>query len=124
MAAVVAVEETSPPIAPDARIPHFDPITFERIYPAYSTAAIITTKNQILYGLKNFIYQIHSKKAPTPLRHCVIAKSATDPLFERKAIISANENFALGRIGRITKAITANLIVFPSSAREIFSRHL
>ena len=58
IATVVAVDEMSPPIAPAASIPHFDPIIRESIKPAYSTQAIITTKNQIPHGLKNLATRI------------------------------------------------------------------
>jgi len=53
MAAVTAVEETNPPIAPDKIILHFSQITFDITYPAYDIQAINTTKNQIPYGFIN-----------------------------------------------------------------------
>jgi hypothetical protein len=57
MATVVAVEEISQPTAPAAMIPHLVPNTRERINQAYSIPAIRTTKNQILYGLKNLTWR-------------------------------------------------------------------
>lgn len=53
MATVVAVDDMIHPIAPAASIPPLEPIMRERMNPAYSTPAIITTKNQIPHGLKN-----------------------------------------------------------------------
>ncbi len=58
MATVVAVEEMSPPIAPAATIPHLEPMIRERMNPAYSTPAMITTKNQMPHGLKNALVRI------------------------------------------------------------------
>ena len=58
IAAVVAVDEMSPQTVPDAIIPHLSHRTFERIYPMYSTPAMITTKSHTLKGLKNFITRI------------------------------------------------------------------
>ena len=49
IAIVVAVDDMSHPIPPEAIIP----MILDNTYPAYSTPAITTTKNHILYGLKN-----------------------------------------------------------------------
>ena len=54
IATVVAVDEIIPPIAPEAMIPHFEPIIRESRNPKYSTPAMITTNIQTAYGLKNF----------------------------------------------------------------------
>jgi hypothetical protein len=51
--AVVAVDETIPQSIDERITPEFDPTNFVSIYPRYDTPDIITTKNQIEYGLKN-----------------------------------------------------------------------
>ena len=107
--AVTAVEETSHPIAPEMRIPHFEPITFARIYPMNSTPAIMTTNFQREYGLKNCIVRIRAVQ---------FAASS----YQRLRRIFAKEKLSRGKTGRITSAITANFNVFMSSSRSIFSR--
>lgn len=53
MLAVVAVDETIQPKSEERRIDELDPTNFVSTYPRYETPDIITTKNQIEYGLKN-----------------------------------------------------------------------
>lgn len=65
---------------------------------------MITTKNQIEYGLKNV----------------KVVSGCSKLLPNRKLEISERENLASGKSGSITNAIAANLSVVLSSSFEIY----
>lgn len=104
MLAVVAVEDTIPPRSDESIIDEFEPTNFVSMYQRYETHDIITTKNQIEYGLKK--------------AKLVSAKSNSLP--NRKLEISEIENLVSGSNGSITKAIAQNFSVVRSSSFEIY----
>ncbi len=108
IAAVVAVDDIMPPIAPEASTPPRLPSTFESIYHMYSTPAMMTTNNHIPNGLKKCIDK-------TSWENCIWF-----PV--KNWSISRIENFVFGSRGNMTSDITANFSASPSSVRENRSR--
>ena len=85
-------------------IDEFEPTNFVSTYHRYDTPDIITTKNQIEYGLKK--------------AKLVSGWSSHWPKI--KFIISRRENLWFGKSGSITKAIAQNLSVVRSSSFDIY----
>ena len=85
-------------------IEEFGPTNFVSTYHRYETPDMITTKNQIEYGLKN----------------AKVVSGCSKLLPNRNPEISESENLASGKRGSITNAIAPNLSVVRSSSFEIY----